>query len=166
MAAVANIDSTCGSCGKCVKNNHFGMGCEGYCAKRFHIGCVGLVKKDYDKFMELGNKSVWYCPSCRIEVQHVIETDVGTQKKIDNGNVNNDNSPALSVVLDEINTINYSYVALEKRIYELEVLNDRLAVEKCDVSINTEDLLKPFTNEHKQLTLSAKDSYCQRLKNG
>lgn len=142
MAPGVEVDKSCGSCGKCVSERQYGMGCEGLCAKWFHIGCAGLVKKDYEKFMGLGDKSVWYCSACKPKVQDLIAAALDSQNSpvLRNGNVlvNTDKSsaPALSVVLDEITSLNSIYFALERRINDLELSRDKVSCGNDVIVVN------------------------------
>lgn len=76
MAAVGKVDGTCGVCKKCVGKSEYGMGCEGFCEKivLYHISWIRNGKRDYDKFKALGDKSVWYCASCKLDVQKMIRS--------------------------------------------------------------------------------------------
>lgn len=137
MAAVTGASSSCGSCKKCVKSNQYGLQCEGFCTQWFHIGCVTISKKDYEHFQDLGDKIVWFCPTCLKDIRDLICTGKdSTEKEVDQIILNDshkDKSPALSVVLDEISSLNSNYLALEKRIIELECVKPRLAdTQSCD----------------------------------
>lgn len=136
--AAESEGSICSVCKKCVKSNECGMGCEGFCQGWYHITCVQISKRDYDRFRALGEQSVWYCVRCRLDVRKMIQeaTTEGDAASSGSGSGQEEGrtSPALSIVLDEINTLNSGYLALEKRIISLEQTRDRPCVGTSDIS--------------------------------
>ncbi|KAK4317199.1 hypothetical protein Pmani_011680 [Petrolisthes manimaculis] len=55
-------NADCGVCDRPVRK--IGVLC-GLCEGWFHVGCEKLSKDDYEKLTELGDKSHWFCKTCR-----------------------------------------------------------------------------------------------------
>lgn len=118
MAVDLVEDGVCRSCDRVVKENDFALGCDGLCEKWFHIKCISVGKKDYDKFIALGEKSVWFCDTCKIEVKALITARKELLKF--GKSVGKSDSPAISIIMDEINVLNSNFSMLERRLFDLE----------------------------------------------
>lgn len=57
---MAEVDSRCVVCGKCVIENDEGIECENKCKRWFHIACVKISKTEYRDYQNKRSK-VWKC---------------------------------------------------------------------------------------------------------
>jgi hypothetical protein len=112
------VETTCQTCRKLVKDDEFALECEGFCEKWYHSKCIGVGKRNYDKIVALKEDSTWYCGPCKSEVNALIKSRRELLKVGKSLNVSD--KPALSVILDEIFTLNANYLMLEKRIIDIE----------------------------------------------
>lgn len=113
--AVEKEDSACGVCKKVVKSNQNGLKCEAFCFKWFHTKCIDISNDEYAMFNKLGDKALWFCSKCRVEVK-----SLPIQNNQDKSPCDADN---LKLVLDELDLISKNFLELSQRVGKLETVN-------------------------------------------
>ncbi|KAG8254965.1 hypothetical protein J6590_104035 [Homalodisca vitripennis] len=56
-----------------VEDNQAGHQYEAICGFWYHIGCVNVTKQEYGFIKKIGDKNVWFCYTCKVEVTNLIE---------------------------------------------------------------------------------------------
>jgi hypothetical protein len=109
----------CPKCNVNVKDDDFGIECDGFCRKWFHSSCIGLSKKKYNSIKDLGNHVHWYCNDCQIEVKSVLHNSPAGAP-ICSKSTSDENGTKINLILDELCRINKNFVNLCRKVEVIE----------------------------------------------
>lgn len=136
-------------CGVCVKNvseSDKAILCEGFCGKWCHMGCVKVIKTQYDMINKLGDEVMWFCPGCKVNMNLIVSKVKDPCELLDLNNLINrmfEVVKGLAVDNLEINT------KLDKVISENCRLKDHVFTSIPDVDENCASQVAPIPKKFK-----------------
>jgi len=69
----------CGKCQETVHNGDEALQCDGECTKRYHRGCVGITRSQYEIFCDdyVGhNELKWLCDGCEEQNKETTQSEM------------------------------------------------------------------------------------------